>query len=241
MVDVVNKTKMSRSEQWLQDFEAAEKLGQEIMELINERNSMERTGSTTARIQSLIRTKLQSLSKKIKSLKEGLLRETTLFTTHEAERRQNQIDVLISKEKQLNEAFKPSSGNNRDALFNQGFNVERNDAWGNTTHDDGSDDITPGAFQGKQAQIIQEQDKGLDALSKVIQRQKMMGHAIGDEIDYQNELIDDISADVDQTNEKLIRTEKHVKKVHRKSGSCALLVTVVLLFIGIVVVAVVPN
>ena len=31
-----------------------------------------------------------------------------------------------------------------------------------------------------------DQDKGLDELSKVIQRQKMMGHAIGDEVDYQN-------------------------------------------------------
>ena len=33
-----------------------------------------------------------------------------------------------------------------------------------------------------------EQDKGLDALHQVIQRQKMMGKAIGDEIDQQNSM-----------------------------------------------------
>lgn len=31
-----------------------------------------------------------------------------------------------------------------------------------------------------------EQDEGLDALVDVIQRQKMMGRNIGDEVDYQN-------------------------------------------------------
>lgn len=31
-----------------------------------------------------------------------------------------------------------------------------------------------------------EQDKGLDALVDVIQRQKMMGQNIGEEVDYQN-------------------------------------------------------
>jgi len=31
-----------------------------------------------------------------------------------------------------------------------------------------------------------EQDRGLDALSSIIQRQKMIGHAISDEVDAQN-------------------------------------------------------
>ena len=34
--------------------------------------------------------------------------------------------------------------------------------------------------------ITIEQDKGLDALHAVIQRQKLMGQTIGNEVDYQN-------------------------------------------------------
>merc|ERR1712080_731309 len=138
---------------------------------------------------------------------------------------------LISKEKQLNQAFKPNTVNidsNREGLFNQGYDVERNDRWGNPLG--GNEDLTPAGFQQQQDQIIAEQDKGLDALSKVIQRQKLMGQTIGEEIDYQNELIDDITEGVDRTKDKLVRTEQHVKKVHKKSGSCALLVIVILLF-----------
>ena len=232
-----------RSEQWLADLDAAEQLGQEIMELINERNSLERSGTNTARAQSLIRSKLQTFSKSIKTLQDGLKRESSLVTTKEGERRQLQIDGLISKEKQLNHAFKPSSDNSegsRAGLLNDGF---ENDRWGGSAgrSNDENNDLTREGFQQRQQHLMKEQDAGLDALSSIIQRQKLMGQAIGDEIDYQNDLIDDITEGVDRTNEKLIRTEAHVKKVHKKSGSCALLVTVVVLFVVIIVVAVVPK
>lgn len=237
----------SQSERWLAEFEGAEQLGQEIMELINERNSLQRSGSNAIRTQTLIRTKLQQFSKTIKMLKDSLNRETSLFTSQEAERRQYQIDCLISKEKQLNSAFKPSNTGNsgdagREGLLNQGFDLERNDMWGRGGGGAETNvDLTPGGFQQRQDQIIAEQDKGLDALSQVIQRQKLMGQAIGEEIDYQNELIDDIADGVDRTKEKLIRTENRVKKVTKKAGSCGLLVVIVLLFVVIVIVSVVPN
>jgi len=230
------------SEEWLKDFEVAESLSQEISELINERNSIERIGTKpTARIQSQIRSKLQGFSQKIQFLKNGLSEETSLFTTKEGERRQSQIDILVSKEKQLNEAFKPSPLVGNSGLFNSGFDVERNGAFGGENATDSDNQVTPSMFQSKQAQIIQEQDKGLDELTKVIQRQKMMGQTIGEEIDYQNEIIDDITIGVDQTNQKLIRTDRHVKKVHKKAGSCGLLVIVILLFIAIIVLVAVPN
>ena len=231
-----------RSEEWLADLDAAEQLGQEIMELINERNSLERSGTTTARASALIRSKLQTFSKNIKMLQDSLKRETTLFTTKEGERRQTQIDSLVSKEKQLNQAFKPSSmmdnmERNREGLLNVGFESDHNRG-GNSSH---NDDLTHEGFQQRQQQIIAEQDSGLDALSSIIQRQKLMGRAIGEEIDYQNDLIDDITEGVDRTKDKLIRTETHVKKVNKKSGSCALLVTVVLLFVVIIALVAIPN
>jgi len=234
---------MGGSEEWLADFDATEQLGQEIMELISDRNSLERSGTSTARAQSLIRSKLQNYSKSIQQLEKRLKVENTLFTTQEGDRRQRQIDGLVSKEKQLQKAFKPTHDQDtmattRAGLFNEGFDVERHRGNDSTQN---NDNLTAAGFQQRQEQIIADQDKGLDALSAVIKRQKLMGQAIGEEIDYQNELIDDITEGVDRTKDKLIRTETHVKKVHKKAGSCGLLVTVIVLFIVIIVVSVVPN
>ncbi|XP_057311969.1 syntaxin-8-like [Hydractinia symbiolongicarpus] len=238
---------MAPQESWMRNYLDAEQLGQEIMELINERNSLQRTGSNSARIQSTIRSKLQQFSRDIKDLKDVLMRtsSSSQITIQEATRRQNQLDLLISREKQLNEAFKPSANYNNDfgrsGLLNEGFDREKNNPFGATSRDDRADDITPDKFRTQQQQIIAEQDKGLDALSQVIKRQKLMGQEIGNEIDYQNDLIDEITDGVQNTNQKLIKTDAHTKKVTKKTGSCVLMIIVVLLLIAIIVTAVVPK
>lgn len=226
-----------RAEEWLKSFEKTETLAQVISELISERNAIKRNNDTkpSARIQTQIRAKLLELSKNINFLKIQLEKETVLVTTKEADRRQNQIDLLVSKEKQLNEAFRPSVA---AGFANSGFD---HDLSSRRAADYGSTDdnpISPGMFRDKQAQIVEDQDKGLDKIAEILQRQKQMGRAIGDEIDYQNDIIDDISQGMQRTNQNILRTDEHVKKVNKKAGSTALLVIVVLLFIAIIVLAV---
>nr|XP_035941639.1 syntaxin-8 isoform X6 [Halichoerus grypus] len=71
-----------------------------------------------------------------------------------------------------------------------------------------------------QQKIIQEQDAGLDALSSIISRQKQMGKEIGNELDEQNEIIDDLANLVENTDGKLRTETRRVNMVDRKSTSC---------------------
>ncbi|XP_057167305.1 syntaxin-8 isoform X6 [Ursus arctos] len=72
----------------------------------------------------------------------------------------------------------------------------------------------------QQQKIIQEQDAGLDALSSIISRQKQMGKEIGNELDEQNEIIDDLANLVENTDGKLRTETRRVNMVDRKSTSC---------------------
>ncbi|XP_075025898.1 syntaxin-8 isoform X11 [Calonectris borealis] len=74
----------------------------------------------------------------------------------------------------------------------------------------------------QQRRIIEEQDAGLDALSSIISRQKQMGQEIGNELDEQNEIIDDLTNLVENTDDKLRNQTRHVKMVDKKSTSCVL-------------------
>jgi len=47
----------------------------------------------------------------------------------------------------------------------------------------------------------------------VLKRQGQIGQAIGDELDYQNKLLEDLDADVDRTRAKLKKTGKTLVKV----------------------------
>ncbi|KAG9468503.1 hypothetical protein GDO78_022595, partial [Eleutherodactylus coqui] len=77
-----------------------------------------------------------------------------------------------------------------------------------------------GELRQHQQRMIAEQDAGLDALSSIISRQKQMGYDIGNELDEQNEIIDDLTNLVENTDTKVRHQTRRVKLVDQKSGSC---------------------
>lgn len=229
--------------QWLSTFGAAEQLGQEIMELINERNTLQRTGSNSSKVQSIIRIKLNEFAQIVKSLQNQLLKATSTNTIaqREMDRRQNQIDSLLSKEKQLNQAFKPTS-NYKDNVRSDLFDDDGFGAYTSAGSSRPNDtEITVESFTQQQQTVMADQDRGLEELSKVITRQKMMGQTIGDELDYHNELIDDITQGVDKTTSKLQRTTAHTKKVTKKASTCCMMVVIIFLLLLIVTFACLPS
>ncbi|XP_031573574.1 syntaxin-8-like isoform X2 [Actinia tenebrosa] len=234
---------MAPTDSWQNEYRGVEQYGQDIMEKINERNRLRRSGSNYARIESDIRFMLKNFSRDLEGLKQSLLRASSSYhiTEREVDRRQNMIDQLITKERQLSSAFQqePTSKDlGRDTLLSRGTN-DANPF--DSPYMLETDDMSVTDMRSQQHQIIEEQDKGLDALSGIIQRQKMIGHAISDEVDTQNEIIVDVADRMDSTHSRIMKETTHVKKVTAKSSTCGMLIVIVLLLIVIVVVAVVPS
>eukprot|EP00058_Branchiostoma_floridae_P020617 XP_002606107.1 hypothetical protein BRAFLDRAFT_88017 [Branchiostoma floridae] len=144
-------------------------------------------------------------------------------TQRELERRQNMLDNLASKEKQLNDASKNDqvpAPNERSNLFgNQGSAGFHDDPWA-TEESEETRGLGVSDIRQQQTRVMDEQDQGLDVLSTIIARQKQLGQAIGDEVDLQNELIDDIQTGVAKTDARLLKETRHVKIVDKKSANC---------------------
>lgn len=229
---------------WLQNYDATCRLAQETAENIQERNRQQRTGGNPAKINMTLRASLQKLNQNIAQLKEGLLRASSSqrLMQSEADRRQNLIDDLLTREKQLNATFKgdfvePESS--RSTLMAPGAGTSGGVAanpW-LVNESEETQGLTFGEIKQQQQQIIEVQDAGLDALAAVINRQKIMGRDIGNELDEQNEIIDDLAHLVDKTDDRIHNETRRVKLVETKSASCGMLVVIVLLLIAIVVIA----
>ncbi|XP_019717997.1 syntaxin-8 [Hippocampus comes] len=232
---------------WLQNYDATCRLAQEIAENIHERNREQKTGGNPAKINMTLRASLQKLKQSIAQLKDSLLRASSSrrIMQSEADRRQNLIDDLLTREKQLNATFKGDitepapfrstlmaggAGANDGVSVNPWLINESEETRG----------LTFGEIKQQQQRIIEVQDAGLDALAAVISRQKIMGQEIGNELDEQNEIIDDLSHLVDKTDGRIRNETRRVQLVEKKSASCGMLVVIVLLLIAIVVVAVWP-
>ncbi|XP_077461304.1 syntaxin-8 [Stigmatopora argus] len=230
---------------WLQNYDATCRLAQEIAENIHERNKQQRTGGNPAKINMTLRASLQKLKQNIPQLKESLLRASSSkrIMQSEADRRQNLIDDLLTREKQLNATFKgdiPEPAPSRSKLMAGGSGanegVSANPWLINET--DETSGLTFGEIKQQQQRIIEVQDEGLDALAAVISRQKIMGQEIGNELDEQNEIIDDLTHLVDKTDGRIHNETRRVQLLETKSASCGMMVVIVLLLIAIIVVAV---
>ncbi|RXM34235.1 Syntaxin-8 [Acipenser ruthenus] len=107
----------------------------------------------------------------------------------EADRRQNLVDDLLTREKQLQVTFKNDGTEpefSRSSLMTGGGGQRgSSNPW---LMDEPEETRGLGFTEIKQQQqrIIEAQDAGLDALASVLSRQKQMGQEIGNELDEHN-------------------------------------------------------
>lgn len=90
-------------------------------------------------------------------------------------------------------------------------------------------------------QVLQGQDEQLDTLGASIGRQRMLGIQMGDELDEQNELLDDVQSGVDRHTSTLERAQKRLGHVARKSRDNWSWVTIGILIVILVLLIVVLN
>uniref|UniRef100_A0A8B9BIZ4 t-SNARE coiled-coil homology domain-containing protein n=1 Tax=Anser brachyrhynchus TaxID=132585 RepID=A0A8B9BIZ4_9AVES len=178
------------AEPWLSQHAAACRLVQELAERIRERERRQRGGESPAQLNVFIRSSLQNLKDKIDQLRDLLLRDVSMhqITQMEGDRRQNLVDELVTRQKQLEASYRnegPEPDMARSSLMTGGIKRGVTNPWlleePEETRGLGFHDI-----RQQQRRIIEEQDAGLDALSSIISRQKQMGQEIGNELDEQN-------------------------------------------------------
>ncbi|XP_060111309.1 syntaxin-8 [Heteronotia binoei] len=232
-------------DRWLSLYDCTCLMAQEIAEKIQERNRCQRNGESTAKLSAAIRSLLQNLQEKVHHLKELLLSSvsTRQITQHEGDRRQNLLDDLLTRHGRLQASFRNENAEPevmRSTLMTGG--VQRGPATNPWLVEEPEETRGLGfvEIQQQQRRVIEEQDAGLDALSSILSRQKQMGQEIGNELEEQNEIIDDLASLVENTDDKLRSQTRRVTMVDKKSTSCGMMVVIVLLLIAIVVVAVWP-
>ncbi|XP_015183766.1 PREDICTED: syntaxin-8 [Polistes dominula] len=232
---------------WLAEYEACEKLFREIMEQLNTRERESETSQAYASLSANIRLRMKQYNREIYQLKTKLeeASKSRTITIEEAERRTRQIEQLQSKDIQLQKYYESRTKSllsNRKSLLKSGttaFADMGTTSWAIDDDDDKPIDVNMSTqdLQNYQEQVLQEQDKGLEELCKVIARQKEIGQTISNEVVHQNEIIDDLADHMDMTDQTLVTRTRQVESISYKDRTCGYWIIIILLFISIVIVA----
>lgn len=174
---------------------------------------------------------MKSLSQKLK----GLTKNRSI-TDQESERRLRQLEVLASKKVQLDQRFQNTpASSSRQQLF------DASGRQGQLFDDDDEpmlENVDVEALRNDQTQILKEQDQGLENLSQVIARQKNMAIRIGNEIEDQNDIIDNIAVQMDNTVQRVNSETRHVEDVSAKDSTWSYWIIIISLFVAIIVVGI---
>ncbi|XP_054153955.1 syntaxin-8-like isoform X2 [Oppia nitens] len=232
---------MATSDQWLTDYDIIDENGNELMHKISQRNQFPKNSIAFSRTDIQVQQMMKNFSQRLSQLQQQLIQnsKSNQLTTAEMERRQRLVDNLNYRYKQMEISLANPDADRSALLGNQsqsiyGTNGNQDIERGETTADR---NLTSQQYQQQRQLLMREQDKGLESLSEIIERQKHLAQGISSEIDIQNEIIDDIGDAMDQTNDRLLRNTRNIRKVGLKSGTCCYWVIITLLFVAIITVS----
>ncbi|KAG5570357.1 hypothetical protein H5410_060123 [Solanum commersonii] len=171
---------------WIQEYNEAGKLADDIIYMISERNSLPATGPEAQRHSSLIRRKITILGFRLDSLQsiDSKLPGKQHLTEKEMNRRKDMLANLKSKATEMASTLNMSNFANRDSLL--GPETKAADATSRTT---GLDNY--------------EQDEGLEKLEESMMSFKHIALAVNEELDLQTRLIATLDEHVDVTDSRL--------------------------------------
>ncbi|KAJ6741630.1 TARGET SNARE COILED-COIL DOMAIN-CONTAINING PROTEIN-RELATED [Salix viminalis] len=216
---------------WMQEFNEASKLGDEINGMINGKNSSPPSGSETQRHLSATRRKITILRTKLDILQSLLtaLPSKQPISGKEMNRRQDMLKNLSTKVNQMATTLNMSSAANKENLFGPDKKTDDivNRASGLDNH----------GLVGFQRQIMKEQDEGLEKLEETVTSTKHIALAVNEELTLHTKLLDDLDEHVDVTNSRLQTVQRKLAFLNKRTkGGCSCLILLVIAIVILIVV-----
>ncbi|KRT85797.1 hypothetical protein AMK59_1344, partial [Oryctes borbonicus] len=172
---------------WLLEHESCEKLQRDIMEQLSQRQTT-KSSEKFASLSANIRLRLKQYNNEVTELRRKLNEAdvSRSITYDEKERRNRQVELLMSKYIQMQKLFEENSRNyNRDRTQLMGTSV-----WGSQDDEligQGRSQETVSDIRNDQHKMLENQERGLENLSNIIARQKNIAEAIHSEVDLHND------------------------------------------------------
>mmetsp|Transcript_17211 Transcript_17211/g.16878 ORF Transcript_17211/g.16878 Transcript_17211/m.16878 type:complete len:223 (+) Transcript_17211:19-687(+) len=220
---------MSKFDSFNRDLNKLKKLEADIKTLVKDKNTGVASGKPTTKIDYMLKGKVETFKYEL-----GRMRETVFnmaanpykygISEREAEKRTDKVGGFEEKLKTMEAQIQLAvSGGGIGTINNQSSNDLglENDLEENLIGEDGEYENTRGKNNQEILQVekdmLKGQDKHFDELAAVAHNLKEEAKNGGEEIDYQNGMLDDLNKNIDKTNIKMVRVDGRLKKLVAES------------------------
>ncbi|KAH8319481.1 hypothetical protein KR067_011183 [Drosophila pandora] len=218
---------------WDIEYEGCERLRHQLLVHLNQRQQLNPKEAKYLQLTASVKSGLEQLGKDVKHLKVVLDNAVTWETSPEEELQQRRIDFdrLTFQLREINEKFVNSSRSN---VLAASPGVSSPSVW----QDQGSGNAPMDVDTLKlwQAEMLENQNRGLDALSATLSRQRVLATQLGNEVEDQNNILDNLADAMDRVENGVQRETQSIGQVNRRDSTWGYWLVIIALFVAIVVV-----
>ncbi|KAH8239162.1 hypothetical protein KR032_001378 [Drosophila birchii] len=223
---------------WDIEYEGCERLRHQLLVQLNQRQQLGPKESQYVQLSAGIRTGLEQLDKDMKHLKVVLDNAITWETSTEEELLQRRIDYdrLTSQLRGIRERFANSTRS--DARNAVTATTSSSSAWQdqNLRQPGQSAAMDAEALKQRKMEMLAQQDQGLEALSVTLSRQRELATQLGNEVEDQNNILDNLANAMDRVESGVQRETQSIGQVNRRDSTWGYWLVIIALFVAILVV-----
>ncbi|XP_017135897.1 syntaxin-8 [Drosophila miranda] len=219
---------------WDIEYEGCERLRHQLLVQLHQRQQLGQPKEKEyIQLTDSIKTGLEQLGKDVKHLKVVLDNAITWETSPQEELQQRRIDwdKLTSQLREINQKFTNSTRSNVLGAFS-------GSAWQEQGRPPAPREtpIDVETLKLRQAEMLEDQNRGLDALSATISRQRSLATQLGNEVEDQNNILDNLANAMDRVETGVHRETHSIGQVNRRDSTWGYWLVIIALFVAILVV-----
>lgn len=211
---------MSKFDSFDRDLNKCKNIEGDLQDLLNERKK-----KPSGRIDNMIKAKMDVLNTELQNMNRNLVSATEDpfkygLTDKQVQKRREKLDAIIQNARVMETAIE--LGGTPKGSTDTINHSQNDDEEQNLLGDDGEYTQTRGKDNKQVLEVgkkkLLDQDKYFDEVSKVAVGMKEDGKMIAQELDYQNDMLDDLNRGMDKTGMKMMRVDGKLKKLISESN-----------------------
>jgi hypothetical protein len=229
---------MGSKDNFIGEYEAAQRIRNQLQSDLGERDRSREGGESTARIDARLRDGIQKLAVSLDAMIRliGDYEQDPMrfkLTPKEIDTRRKQVTDLESDINLIDDKIRAQP--KAELKGTTGVNFKRVDGAGET---EDSRNMSNRDLQQSQQQMWKQQAEIEEALIGTSVNLVATAQNIGDELDVHNKLLDGVEANVDHQNVRITKTEGRMTELIAKSSDCCLIICIVVLIAVLVVIVI---
>ncbi|XP_014089471.2 syntaxin-8 [Bactrocera oleae] len=227
---------------WSRECEACSALNQNILQKLELREKRQKKSLEYNRLTTAIQTELKQFEGEVKELNQKLklLEDARSIEPDELYQRKQQVEALQNQLAQVHRKVTQDTRGERAELFAQPpNNLNNRSASSNGNANPTENDSDVNALKQRQIDILENQNRGLEVLSQTISRQRNIASQLGNEVENQNDILDNLANTMDRVDARVHVETGNIGDINRRDSTWGYWLVIIILFVAIVIVAVI--